>query len=289
MRHKRRLLDTSVLPRGSGGNGSGTDGSMGDAAIAADTAADRIAQIQAAIRRGEAKAARQTAGEIEETPEGAPRQLTLEQEEALKKMFVQPAESEPIDVESIAPSTGLRACDFRIQKTLEFCPDGVLARDILFEMRANGTIPGPDAYNSVIEALAHRGLLDDALAVFKEMQQARVQATDVTYDALARPASRSGQYRFVETLYRAKASDFGGSIGAESLSLLLQAYANGRPPQPEKAEAAFRGEMGFAEEQGVPVKTAASAVVLNALQRAVGSKLAGDLCSEYEIDSADML
>merc|ERR1719343_113881 len=135
--------------------------------------------------------------------------------------------------ESLEPAEA--AAEERMRKTLEFCPDGRLAREILTEMRDAGQNPGSAAYDMVIEAFARRGALDDALGVFSEMQAARVAPTDRTYDSLARPAARSGEYRFVEMLYNAKASDCGGGIGPESLAVLLDAYANSIPSKADRA------------------------------------------------------
>ncbi|CAK0811832.1 unnamed protein product, partial [Prorocentrum cordatum] len=115
-------------------------------------------------------------------------------------------------------------------------------------------------------------------------QAARVAPTCRTYDALARPAARSGEYRFVEMLYNAKASDCGGGIGPESLAVLLDAYANSIPNQADRAGAAFREEMAFAEEQDQKPSEAASGRVLKALRRAVGQEAFGRLCREYGLD-----
>lgn len=183
----------------------------------------------------------------------------------------------------------VKAAEYRINRTLEFCPDGVLAREIINEMCSNGTVPGPLAWNAVIDSFGQRGALDEALAVYREMQEARVAANDATYDVLARPAMRRGEFRFVETLYGAKAVDRGGSIGSESLAILLQSYANGQPPQPDKAVTAFRCEMEAAEEQGLTAAEAASGAVLQALRNAAGLNQSCDLCWDYGIDPAGML
>merc|ERR1712113_320247 len=114
--------------------------------------------------------------------------------------------------------------------------------------RDSGQQGGVGAYDAVLEAFSRRGAPDDALAVFKGMQEAGRQPTEASYNLLAKPASKSGEYRFVEMLYAAKARESpDADIGAESLTLLLDAYANGLPRQGTKAQAAFRGAMASAE------------------------------------------
>eukprot|EP00929_Paragymnodinium_shiwhaense_P046511 TRINITY_DN23682_c0_g1_i3.p1 TRINITY_DN23682_c0_g1~~TRINITY_DN23682_c0_g1_i3.p1 ORF type:complete len:373 (+),score=105.19 TRINITY_DN23682_c0_g1_i3:148-1266(+) len=267
-------------------------------------AADRIAQIQAAIRRGEERAAKLAAGEeLEASSE--PRRLTTKEQDMLESLMVFPdaekqtgsaemfpgirdlqpglaagAQPQIIDVSS-EDSEGLE----RMRRTLEFCPDGKLAKEILRDMRLHDAKPpGVLAYNAVIEALTCRGALDDALEVLSDMKEGNVAPNADTYNRLALPASRSGEFRFVEALFRAKASDSGGGLGAESLTLLLDSYANALPRQPGKAEAAFRCEMGFAEEQGLTSDKAVSGPMMVALLRAVGTKAFEDLCNEYDLD-----
>jgi len=261
----------------------GADESQGD------EGSSRLEQIKAAIQRGEARAARNLAGEAEPESAGETRQLTPEQEQALKSFFVQAdaddEDDEPddgaFDVELVTT-----AAEYRINKTLEFCPDGVLAFEILQDMCSNGTVPGAQAWTAVIDAFGQRDALDEALDVYSSMQRARVAAADGTYDALARPAMRRGEFKFVETLYGAKASDRGGGIGSESLSILLDAYANGRPPQPRKAEAAFRNELEVCEEKGLLATSVASSDVLRALRRSLGLNQTCELCWELGIDPA---
>eukprot|EP00446_Apocalathium_sp_SHHI-4_P006545 CAMPEP_0177165786 /NCGR_PEP_ID=MMETSP0367-20130122/7691_1 /TAXON_ID=447022 ORGANISM="Scrippsiella hangoei-like, Strain SHHI-4" /NCGR_SAMPLE_ID=MMETSP0367 /ASSEMBLY_ACC=CAM_ASM_000362 /LENGTH=278 /DNA_ID=CAMNT_0018611821 /DNA_START=287 /DNA_END=1123 /DNA_ORIENTATION=- len=266
-----------------------------DAEDAAEEGRSRMEQIQAAMRSGEAKAAaraaREAAGEAEvyaeEGRQPQPR-LTAEQEEALSRLLVQPGD----DGESLAPGTDIefeladRAAEYRIKRTLEFCPDGDLARGIIREMCLNGTVPGVRTWNAVIEALGEQGALDDALGLFSEMQTAGVAANAVTYDLLASPAMRRGEFRFVEKLYAAKANDFGGGLGAASLAILLNAYANGRPPQAELAEAAFINEMDYSKAEGIPVESAATSEVLQALRRAVGLNQTCELCWEFGVNPA---
>jgi len=221
---------------------------------------DRIAEIMNAIKKGERKYA------------GTPDVID-------------------IDAGAVAEAAvATAAADTRILRTLEFCPDGVLAREILGELRCTGVYISATAYDAVIEAFAHRGALDDALSVFREMQDGGVAATDATYDALARPAARAGEYRFVERLYEAKAVDHnGGGIGPTSLAVLLEAYANGVPRQAGRAEAAFRGEMACAEERDMPATAAAGEQdgrVLLALLRAVGPTVCSTLCVEYGLDTS---
>merc|ERR1712129_249370 len=100
------------------------------------------------------------------------------------------------------------------------------------------------------------------LALFQEMQAARVPPSDLTYDSLARPAARGGDYRFVEALFAAKAADRGGDIGALSLALLLDAYANSLPRQTGRAEAAFRSALASTEEEGLHASSFPSGAVL---------------------------
>ena len=69
-----------------------------------------------------------------------------------------------------------------------------------------------------------------------------------------------------------------GQIGAESLALLLDAYANGLPRQARQAQGAFRGAMAAAEAAGSPA--APGAQVLQALKRAVGPAVYRDLMEE---------
>lgn len=283
-------------------------------------ARDRMAQIQAAIRRGEERAARAE----EDGKPIAPRQLTPEEEELLAKLTTQlnpdgdDAEDSSVandmvvdaEVSEFSPLAGPLAglvkepevddaIEVRMRKTLEFCPDGRLARDILLELQAETTRngkpgPGAGAYDEVIEAFSKQGALDDALALFQEMQKARIGATDRTYDALARPAARGGEYRFVEMLYGAKAADKQGDIGAASLALLLEAYANGLPRQVERAESSFRSAMDLARErqEDAPASLArelagvqvATELVLAALRRAVGPERFDALMEEYGLD-----
>lgn len=270
---------------------------------AAEVAEDRIAQIQAAIKRGEEKAnRRESLGDADDIQDDPPRQLTPEEEKLLEGFFVRPEEVEEIasaaagdpgkaDADTVAEAAVATAsADTRILKTLEFCPDGVFAKELLGELRRDGIHASAMAYDAVIEAFAHRGALDDALSVFQEMQAEGVDPTDATYDALAKPAARAGEYRFVERLYEAKACDHkGGGIGPASLAVLLEAYANGIPRQCGRAEAAFRSEMACAEERNVPAAEAAGEEegrVTVELLRAVGPAKFESLCAEYGLDTS---
>ncbi|CAK9091966.1 unnamed protein product [Durusdinium trenchii] len=248
-------------------------------------AAERLELIRAAIRRGEEKAAKGEDGATE------PRRMTPEEEEALQKMFIQPeevmaageSESEAVKAEPEEPEEDLH--EVRLRRTLEFCPDGKLAWEILQEIVASGERPGVGAFDLVMEAFSRRGALDDALAVFKAVADAGLTHSDASFDFLAKPASKSGEYRFVERLYAAKAqSTQHGQIGPDSLSLLLDAYANGLPRQAQKAQGAFRGEMAAAEAAQtmatVPSEVAPGSV-RRALRRAVGSSVYRALMEEF--------
>jgi len=225
-------------------------------------ASDRLALIREAIRKGEERAARRAGENVEEA--------------SLAELG-----QHVVEVAAVEPD----AAEVRIRKTLEFCPDGVLAGEILRELSDGGLQPGAGAYDAVLEAFSRRGALDDALALFQDMQDARVAPTDTTYDALARPAARGGDHRFVEMLYAAKAQDRGGNIGAASLALLLDAYANGLPRQAGRAEAAFRGAMASAnQEDGTAPEDVMCGRVLAALRRAVGCQAFVGLCKEYGLD-----
>lgn len=290
MRDQRfRALPCTSSPEGEGGSwrrGSGAEESVGD----------RLERIREAMRRGEERQMRLAIGEVLDEEGQQPQRMTPNEEQLLQQLFVQPGEVQDTESELVVgaeTSDGRTlmqdAAEVRILKTLEFCPDGVLAKEILQELSFSGQPPGAGAYDAVLEAFSQRGALDDALAVFQEMQSARVPPTDLTYDALARPAARGGDYRFVETLYTAKASDRGGAIGAGSLALLLDAYANGLPRQAGRAEAAFRGAMASAEERYEESATVASGRVLTALRRAVGSQNFEELCKEYGLDPEALL
>jgi len=242
---------------------------------------DRFAQIQAAIRRGEERARAQG----EEAPT---RRMSVEEEKILESFFVQADDMEPLamDVPAATSAPGDLDAEERIRKTLEFCPDGKLAWEILQEMRDSGQQGGVGAYDAVLEAFSRRGALDDALAVFKGMQEAGLQPTEASYNLLAKPASKSGEYRFVEMLYAAKARESpDADIGAESLTLLLDAYANGLPRQVTKAQAAFRGAMASAESANRELAEAAPGPVLKALKRAVGPATFKLLQDEYGLDA----
>ena len=238
----------------------------------------RLEMIQAAIRRGEAKAA--------QGDEAEPRQMTPEEEEVLAKMFIQPEMMEKDEPKETLQDTETEDLhEVRIRRTLEFCPDGVLAWEILQEITASGEKPGVGAYDLVIEAFSRRGALDDALAVFKAVSEAGLQHSDISFDLLAKPASKSGEYRFVERLYAAKAqAKPDGEIGPASLALLLDAYANGLPSQAQKAQAAFRSAMAVGESANTPPEETAAGEVLRALRRAVGPAVYGDLTEEYGLD-----
>ncbi|CAJ1414968.1 unnamed protein product [Effrenium voratum] len=252
----------------------------------------RLALIQAAIRRGEAKA--RAASPSEEQSE-EPRRLTEEEEQMLSKLFMQPEEvmetiqqQNPQVLEDTTEEENGHH-EERIRRTLEFCPDGKLAWEILREIIDSGEQPGVGAYDRVMEAFSRRGALDDALAVFKAVTVAGLRHSDVSYDLLARPAARSGEFRFVERLYAAKAqTKADGQIGAESLTLLLDAYANGLPRQAKKAQAAFRGAMATAEAADENAEAAeateAGPGVLRALRRAVGPAVYRELCDEYGLE-----
>ncbi|OLP93804.1 hypothetical protein AK812_SmicGene24247 [Symbiodinium microadriaticum] len=254
----------------------------------------RLAQIQAAIRRGEALI------DMSDWPcplpyvnaERASREPDNEEEQLLEKLFVRPEDLEeaydasPEDppapagqeqedphtvrirsktIESGAePDIGAPVMHISYQKVRRlqrmfgvsfgacdeverFCPDGALAWEILQEIVALGSArreesgerPSVEAYDIVIEAFARHGATDDALAVFKAVKEAGLEPTDQSYDWLATPASRSaspsGEYRFVEMLFAAKASTKAdGQIGSRALKLLLDAYANGLPRQASK-------------------------------------------------------
>mmetsp|Transcript_73600 Transcript_73600/g.145867 ORF Transcript_73600/g.145867 Transcript_73600/m.145867 type:complete len:289 (+) Transcript_73600:50-916(+) len=179
--------------------------------------------------------------------------------------------------------------EHRINRTLEFCPDGELAWTIIREMCQNGTAPGVRAWNAVIDAFGQRGALDEALSIFSKMNEEKVAANGVTFDVLAKPAMRRGEYRFVERLYAAKLSDHATGIGPESLTILLLAYGNGHPPQTDKAETAFRQELDLAKDQGLPLEQLATPEVLRALRVAVGTNQTCELCWEFGIDPALML
>lgn len=213
----------------------------------------RMEQIQEAIRRGEQRAERE-------------------------------AQDAALEEELAAASR-----DYRINRTLEFCPDGELALTIIREMCQNGTAPGVHSWNAVIDAFGQRGALDEALQIFAEMNEARVAANGATYDVLAKPAMRRGEFRFVERLYAAKLSDDATGIGPESLTILLLAYANGHPPQTDKAESAFRVELDLAKDQGLQLEQVATPQVLKALRAAVGINQTCELCWEFGIDPALML
>lgn len=258
--------------------------------------ADRMEQIEAAIRRREAKeAAGLAAGEDSaDSEKEETRRLTVEEERTLGSLLAQlpqlPLQDEDSALDSVLENElAAKSREYRINRTLEFCPDGVLAREIISEMCANGTVPGAQTWNVVIDAFARRDALDDALDVFRDMQKARVAATDATYDILAQPAMRRGEFRFVETLYHAKEMDHEGTIGAESLAILLEAYANGRPPQSERAVVAFRSEVEYAKENGMSTSIVATNAVLRALRRVAGTNQTCELCWEYGIDPVGML
>lgn len=245
----------------------------------------RLAQIQAAIRRGEERASR------EPDSEEAPRQMTPEEEQLLEKLFVRPEDLEeaydasPEDPPAPAGQEQEDPHTVRIRKTIEFCPDGALAWEILQEIVESGERPSVEAYDIVIEAFARHGATDDALAVFKAVKEAGLEPTDQSYDWLATPASRSGEYRFVEMLFAAKASTKAdGQIGSRALKLLLDAYANGLPRQASKAQSAFRGAMAAAEAANQKPSDAASGEVLKALRRAVGPTLFRELQAEYGLE-----
>jgi len=169
----------------------------------------------------------------------------------------------------------------RMQKTLEYCPDGVLARELLGEALSEGEVPPALAYDLVLEALGSRGNTHDALDLFKEMQAAGVPATQRTYDALARPASRSGEWRYVEKLYHIN----GRPKGATSLAILLDAYVNGVPPQREKAEAVFREEVASTWDKQARKSPMLTPKVVAALRRAVGITIFRSLCKEFDLDA----
>mmetsp|Transcript_89638 Transcript_89638/g.159185 ORF Transcript_89638/g.159185 Transcript_89638/m.159185 type:complete len:335 (+) Transcript_89638:29-1033(+) len=248
---------------------------------------DRFAQIQAAMRRGEERAR----AEGEEGEEAPARRMTLEEEKILESFFVQAGDmdllAEDVPAAPSVPGAGdLDAAEERIRKTLEFCPDGKLAWEILQEMTDSGQHCGVGAYDAVMEAFSRRGALDDALAVFKGMQEAQLQPTEASYNLLAKPASKSGEYRFVEMLFAAKARESpDADIGAESLTILLDAYANGLPKQAMKAQTAFRGAMASAESAKRELPDAAPGHVLKALKRAVGPETFKSLQEEYGLDA----
>mmetsp|Transcript_42850 Transcript_42850/g.100479 ORF Transcript_42850/g.100479 Transcript_42850/m.100479 type:complete len:420 (-) Transcript_42850:78-1337(-) len=177
----------------------------------------------------------------------------------------------------------------RMRRTLEFCPDGVLARKLLGEMLAEGRVPSAAAYDLVLEALGSRGNINDALDLFREMQDAGVAATDRTYDALSRPASRSGEWRFVEKVYKAKAKNQppDEDMGATSLAILLDAYANGVPPQREMAEELFHDQMAKTWDNDKQRSPLATPKVVASLRRAVGLTTFRILCRKYSLDSIE--
>jgi len=257
-----------------------------------DVPNDRMAQIQEAMRRGKEKAEREAAGEVQESDPQP--WLTPEQDKLLQKLFVPMdggEEGNEVATWGHAEEQGKRsaAAEVRIQKTLEFCPDGVLAKEILTELHTNSDRPGAAAYDAVLQAFTRRGALDDALEVFRDMRGAGVAATDTTYDALAGAAARGGEYRFVETLYGAKAREREGDIGATSLAVLLEAYANSIPRQAMRAESAFRSAMAIAEEKGHTAEHTAPSSVLTALRRVIGPEALKELCREYNLDAEDVL
>lgn len=239
----------------------------------------RMQRIQAAIQRG---------ASAKEIRRKDPRRLTVEEEQQLNAILLKPDGDGLIDID-LEDELAAQAREYRISRVLEFCPDGSLAHRILGEMVSNGTVPGARSWTAVIEAFGGRNALDGALDVFRDMQQAGVAPTGATYGALARPAMRRGEFKFVEALCRAKASDCGGLLGVEFLEILLETYANSWPPQPERAIAAFRRELAAAQEEGIPATVLASEAVLRGLRRLLGLNQTSELCWEYGVDPVGML
>lgn len=239
---------------------------------------NRLDQLRAAISRGQERADR----ELDEASETPQRRMTEEEERMLEQLFVKPEDIERSKTHAASPDPA----EERMRRTLEFCPDGELAWEILQDMQTGDQRPGVGAFNLVMETFSRRGALDDALAVFKGLREAGLCPTEVSYDHLARPASKSGQYLFVEKLYAAKARDMVHAyIGADSLSLLLDAYANSLPRQATKAQTAFRGAMATAESANRSLQDAAPGHVVRALKRAVGWSTFEALRREYGFDA----
>lgn len=113
------------------------------------------------------------------------------------------------------------------------------AEDWLRKMSKDGMAPTPHSYNNVMHAWGVAGNSERAQEFFEEMRKNGVKGSVVSYSSLLRPHARKGNYQEAERLMQAMKED--GIRGNEFfLNQVLCSYANASPPQPDRAEIAFR-------------------------------------------------
>merc|ERR1719158_784936 len=131
----------------------------------------------------------------------------------------------------------------------------------LVKMLESGVEPNEITFNAVICACAKAGNGPRAEEWLEKMKLAEVLPNSFSYNQAAKPFVASGDYRHVEKLMSALASD-GLPRDDFCLTSLLYAYGNCHPKQKRRAEEAFR--------EYVSDGVALSRNAISALARVVG-------------------
>jgi len=109
----------------------------------------------------------------------------------------------------------------------------------LVTMIESGCVVNRITFNSVINACANKGSSERAEKWFRSMVAADIQPDEVTYGALCKAYARRGDVdKVAETI--AMCDGNGIQVNEYFYASLISACAAARPPQPGRAEAAFR-------------------------------------------------
>merc|ERR1719161_2825349 len=146
----------------------------------------------------------------------------------------------------------------------------------LHRMLQDGIEPNAITFNAVIVACAKNGQGRLAENWLEKMRHANVPPNSFSYNSAAKPFVASGDYCKVEQLMHDLKND-GELLDDFCLASLLNSYANAKPKQSQRAEAAFR-EFVTEHPEGVSPNT------LAALGRAVGQTNADALCKKCGLD-----
>merc|ERR1719231_737633 len=142
----------------------------------------------------------------------------------------------------------------------------------LVQMLKDGVEPNIITFNAVISACTKDGQGDLAMHWLDKMKRAGVAPNSFSYNSAARSFATSGDYRKVEQLMESLRAD-GMSPDDFCIASLLNAYANARPKQSRRAEAAFE-EFVKASPNAVSTNTVA------ALARATSRSAADAFCKK---------
>jgi len=142
-------------------------------------------------------------------------------------------------------------------------------------------VPNVRSYSTVIEGWAKAGDAARAEMVFRRMLDQGVDPNVVTYTSLGKVYAKKGNFKRVEELM---VDMLANGFGANEYFMcgLFTAYANAFPPEPARAEQAFRTALE-SKGCGRSAGFAADEFVLSALTRAVGKDRCHELCNELNI------